>query len=303
MTYAPKTLSALMSFWTAQGGVNLGIVGNTSHTKGYHLGKDRIFDGSGPGIGWDDYSVKTARDKAGLTNAASAVDLGRLDGSLSKLWTFSMWLAKECMAGKADTQDVREVIFWDPKAGQVVGWSDLAPGRLIPGYGDASHKTHTHISYYRDSESRTKLPLFRRYPPFVVTPPTPEADVPTLSQPTPGYRAKLKATANVRSAPNLNGTLIRTVPAAGEVWQGVGASVGWVKGGVDPDGGSDQWLTRWYQNRWEYTAKSNVIEGPTAPVADCTAAVAQATKDGYAKGVADTKAKAKAVHTVTVVYE
>lgn len=299
MTYAPKTLTALMAFWTKQGGVNLGIVGNTAHTKGYHLGKDRIFDGSGPGIGWADYSVKTTRDKAGLTNAASAVDLGRLDGSLTKLWAFSRWLADECKAGKPDTRDVREVIFWDPKTNRVLGWSDTAPGAFIPDYGDASHKTHTHISYYRDSEGRSKLPLFQRYPAFVVTPPTPEAPVPNLSTPTPGYRAKLKATANVRTEPNINATLIRTVPAAGEVWQGVGASVGWVKGGVDPDGGSDQWLTRWYGNRWEYTAKSNVIEGPTAPVTDCTAAI----KAAVDKAVADTKAKAKAVHTVTVTFD
>ena len=76
MSYNPASLRALGSYWVAQGGVNLGVVGNTAHVKGYHLGKDRIFDAGGPGIGWNDYSVKTARDKAGLTNGASAIDLG-----------------------------------------------------------------------------------------------------------------------------------------------------------------------------------------------------------------------------------
>jgi hypothetical protein len=51
----------------------------------------------------------------------------------------------------------------------------------------------------------------------------------------------------------------------------------WVKGDVDPDGGSDQWLARWNAGRWEYTAKSNASAGPTAPITDCAPAVTAAT--------------------------
>lgn len=155
MSTEPKTLQDLRDLWKAQGGVYLGIVGDTRHTKGYHLGKDRIFDGSGPGIGWDDYSVKTSRDKAGLTNAASAMDIGKLNGTYTALWAFSELLARECMARKPDTKDIREVIYWDRANSRVVGWSALAPDRLIPNYGDASHKYHTHVSWYRDSEYRS----------------------------------------------------------------------------------------------------------------------------------------------------
>jgi len=302
MTYAPATLNALATYWKGQGGVNLGIVGNTGHTKGYHLGKDRIFDGSGPGIGWNDYSVKTARDKAGLTNGAAAIDLGRLDGALKPLWRFSEWLAKECMARKPDTRDVREVIFWSESRQRVVGWSALAPDRLINDYGDLSHKTHTHISYFRDSETRDKRPLFRRYPGFAVTPPPTEADVPTMNEYLPGYTVVLKGTSNVRTEPKLSATLIRHVPAdKTETW----VVTGNVKGDKDVDGGctTTTWWTRWSGGRWEYTSGCNVPGAPVPPASDCSDEVDDAYKRGYAKGESDTKAKAKAVHTVTVVYE
>ena len=157
MSYAPKTLLALQTYWKAQGGVPLGIVGNAAHASGgtsYHLGKDHLVRGA--------YSARTARDKAGLTNAASAIDLGRLGGSLGNLWEFSRWFAQKCM----DTpgyRDVREVIFWSPVRNRVVGWSDLAPDKWINDYGDLSHKTHTHISFYRDSENREKVSLFSAY--------------------------------------------------------------------------------------------------------------------------------------------
>jgi hypothetical protein len=281
MSYRPPALVSLGSYWVRQGGVNLGIVGNTAHVKGYHLGKDRIFDGSGPGIGWDDYSVKTTRDRAGLSDAASAIDLGRLDGSLSKLWTFSAWLARECMKNPAGTRDVREVIFWHPERNRVVGWSDLNPGVLINDYGDLSHKTHTHISYYRDSEGRDKTALFKKYfePAAVVPPPAPEDDV-KLSAYLPGYAADVKPTANVRSAPALKATILRVVATGGEDW----LLTGRVKGEVDPDGGSDQWYVRWNGDHWEYTAFSNVPVSPKAPadasdLADATAAAEEAVAD------------------------
>jgi hypothetical protein len=268
MTYAPTSLTNLQRYWQGQGGVALGIVGNTAHVYGYHCGKDRIFDGAGAGVGWADYSVKTPRDKAGLTNAASAIDLGRLDGSLEKLWTFSAWLASQCMANAADTKDVREIIFWSPSRNRVMGWSDLSPGALIVDYGDATHKTHTHISYYRDSEARPKIPLFKRYLEPPVVPPKPEEDM-ILTSYLPGYIAAVKPTANIRLTPSLIGAPLRTV-ATGETW----ALTGTVKG--DLDNGSDQWYVRWNQTRWEYTAKANVPVTPVAPPTPADLAVANA---------------------------
>jgi hypothetical protein len=293
MSYAPPAMKALGAYWVRQGGVNLGIVGNTAHVKGYHLGKDRIFDGSGPGIGWDDYSVKTTRDKAGLTDAASAIDLGRMDGSLSKLWTFSMWLARQCMANAPGTRDVREIIFWHPERGRVVGWSDLAPDRLINDYGDLSHKTHTHISYYRDSEGRDKTALFQRYFEPAVTPPPPTEDDVILSASLPGYEAKVKPTANVRATPSLKGTILRVVGTAGEEWDIIGR----VKGEVDPDGGSDQWYLRWNGGRWEYTAFSNVPVAPKAPADPDDLAAATAAAEEARADLADAEAKIKNAQT------
>lgn len=170
MTFAPKTLTDLMAYWTSQGGVNLGIVGDTAHLEkgtSYHLGADDLAVGA--------YSVRTARDKAGLTNAASAVDLGRLNGTLTELWAFSRWFAQQCFDGQPGTRDVREVIFWSTVRQRVIGWSSLAPDQWINDYGDASHKTHTHISFYRDSEFRDKRPLFTPYPAFA-----PEVDMPAF---------------------------------------------------------------------------------------------------------------------------
>jgi hypothetical protein len=158
VTYNPPTLQALGSYWVAQGGVNLGVVGDTTHiAKGtsYHLGKDDLIAGA--------YSARLPRDLAGLTNAASAIDLGRLDGELTKLWAFSRWFAQQCFDRDPAYRDIREVIFWSVVRQRVIGWSALAPGEWINDYGDISHKTHTHISFFRDSEFRDKRPMFRPY--------------------------------------------------------------------------------------------------------------------------------------------
>lgn len=160
MSSNPPSLRALGSYWVSQGGVNLGVVGTRrTHRRGYHLGRNRIF---GPdGVGAADYSVQTARDKAGLSNAASAIDLGRLDGSLVKLYEFSAWLVEQCRADAPGTRDIREIIF-SPDGRHVYGYNREAgvASRPIRGYGDRSHITHTHISFYRDSEARDKRPLF-----------------------------------------------------------------------------------------------------------------------------------------------
>jgi hypothetical protein len=159
MSYAPKELLDLQAYWKSKKGVALGIVGDTAHNaKGtsYHLGQDKLSSTA--------YSRRLPRDREPhLTNAASAIDLGRLDGSLEKQWKFGAWFAAQCRAGKPDYNDVREVIYWDPKNQRVVGWSDLDPKKLIPGYGDMSHKTHIHISFYRDSENRDKTKMFKPY--------------------------------------------------------------------------------------------------------------------------------------------
>lgn len=110
---------------------------------------------------------------------------------------------------------------------------------------------------------------------------TEETDVPTLTGYIPGQVAVVKATANIRSAPQLaTATKIRAVLVGStETW----VVTGWVKGDIDPDGGSDQWLCRWAGGRWEYTAKSNITSLAPA-VADCTAAEAAARSGGRVEG-------------------
>jgi hypothetical protein len=164
MSFAPRTLTALRSYLSGQTGLgfaSLGIVGNKAHTRGYHLGKDRIYDGSGgPGTGDADYSVKTARDKAGLTDAASAMDIG----NFSRLREMSKWLVAEAQVNATGTRDLREIIY-SPDGKVVLRWDRERGYASKPesGEADASHLTHTHISYYRDSQSRDKTALFRRF--------------------------------------------------------------------------------------------------------------------------------------------
>jgi hypothetical protein len=162
VTYAPVTLSALGRYWKAQGGTLLGIVGDGDHaSKGtsYHLGRSALKITA--------YSRRTARDKAGLTEAASAIDLGRLNGKIDDLRDFSAWLVRQCQSSAPGTRDIREVIY----AGTYKGTTAVlrydrergATSAPKPGEADASHLSHTHVSFYRDSRSRDKIGLFRPY--------------------------------------------------------------------------------------------------------------------------------------------
>jgi len=72
MTFAPPTLLAARAFLKGQDpdltNDEVGIVGGPSHVlqgTSYHLGRDDLKMEKNP------YSARTARDKAGLSNAAS----------------------------------------------------------------------------------------------------------------------------------------------------------------------------------------------------------------------------------------
>lgn len=158
MSYAPDTI--LLARRLIQGvvpslsNVKLGIVGDDEHAKsgtGYHLGKDALKATA--------YSiVESARDRSGLTNAASALDVGWFTLRGKNLRDFSKWLVAECAAGAPDTLDIREVIY-SPDGKTVKRWDRLK----IRSTGDDSHLTHTHISWFRDSELRDKTSIFRRW--------------------------------------------------------------------------------------------------------------------------------------------
>lgn len=158
-TYAPATISTAAAYLVGNGFGNSGIVGNAAHiaaAKSYHLGKSQLDPTA--------YSIATARDKAGLTEAASALDIGRGSRPLTDLQSFSVWLVAECRRNAPGTSDIREVIYsadgvtvlrWDRERGYA-----SAPK---PGEADDSHLWHTHVSWYRDSEYREKVTPFREF--------------------------------------------------------------------------------------------------------------------------------------------
>jgi hypothetical protein len=172
MTYAPECIKAARELLITHldyhpgstGYVNdldpaeVGIVGDVAHAASgtsYHLGKSQLRAGS--------YSVvESLRDKRGLTDAAAALDIGEFRVSVGAkfhtLRTFSAWLVVQCSMGAPDTADIREVIY--SLDGQTVKRWDRLKKRTS---GPSSHRTHTHISYFRDSEGRDKTALFRRY--------------------------------------------------------------------------------------------------------------------------------------------
>jgi hypothetical protein len=161
MTFAPPRLVEARALLIDELGIEpaaVGIVGDGPHTRtgsSYHLGKTQLRP--------DSYSiVESSRDGRGLTDAAAALDIGeftkRVGVKTHNLRTFSAWLVAQCKAGAPDTADIREVIY--SLDGETVHrWDRL--GRRST--GDSSHTFHTHISYFRDSESRDKTALFRRY--------------------------------------------------------------------------------------------------------------------------------------------
>lgn len=173
MTYAPDALKQdrqyLLDTYNAHPGNvssdlepdEVGIVGDPAHKGGYHCGSDRLVP--------DDYSNKTARDRRGLTEAASAIDIGMFsvkgaDGKTYDWKDLSVWMVAECRKGAPGTRDIREIIYTDDGK-RVLRW-DRENGQDSPphtGEADNSHLTHTHTSKYRDSESRRLTPLFERW--------------------------------------------------------------------------------------------------------------------------------------------
>lgn len=208
MTIAPASLTALATYWRKQGGVNLGIVGNAAHAaKGtsYHLGRSALTP--------DAYSRATARDRSGLTEAASAIDLGKLKGSYSTLRAFSRWLVRQCQQNAAGTADIREVIYTSD--GKAVLRYDRERGvtsQPKPGEADGSHLFHTHVSFYRDSEKRAKVGLFSPFFAATTTPdpePEPPATPLELLDAIERYGDLLKGSAHNKAAFARNVALLR----------------------------------------------------------------------------------------------
>lgn len=174
MTFAPATIRSAGSYLVGKGFINSGIVGDADHVGGgtsYHLGRDDLRAGA--------YSILTSRDRAGLSYAASALDISHV--TKPRLRLFSGWLVAQCRANAPGTSDIREIIYspdgltvwrWDRERGYASApvKSVYAGGAWTQ--GDMSHRYHTHVSFYRDAEYRAKTGIFTPY--FLVTPPPPD---------------------------------------------------------------------------------------------------------------------------------
>lgn len=170
MTFAPDTLRAARSLLIDNLDIHptgsypadldpaeVGIVGDTAHAaKGtsYHLGKDQLTSTA--------YSRKTARDRAGLSNSASAVDVGEFRVTTAK-GTFTqrdlaMWSVDQCQVNAPDTRDIREIIY-SPDGKRVLRYDRERGYASEPREGEAddSHLFHDHYSQYRDAEGRYTL--------------------------------------------------------------------------------------------------------------------------------------------------
>jgi hypothetical protein len=160
MTDAPPCLLAVRSVTRAATGLSAlatGIVGDDNHDGGYHCGRS--------GVTANDYSVKESpRDKAGLTNWASAFDEGlwekRVGGKTHNTYSHGIWLVAQCKANTPDSRDIREIIY-SPDGKTVKRWDRLGKRST----GDGSHREHTHRSYFRDAvkAGRDLAAIDRRY--------------------------------------------------------------------------------------------------------------------------------------------
>lgn len=152
MTNAPDDLMAVRRYLLGAAGLSgdsVGIVAGPADASGggYHCGRSGL---SAIGHLTSDYSVReSGRDSGGLTDAASALDIGDFAAGGKTLRQLSAWLAARCAAGDPRTADIREIIY-TPDGSTVRRWDRLG----IRSTGDSSHLYHTHLSFFRDSEGR-----------------------------------------------------------------------------------------------------------------------------------------------------
>lgn len=168
MTTAPADLKVVQQYAhdiTGQDWNSLGIIHTQPQGGGYHEGQDLLALANrapGPSYAYSDYSYADARavssngigrdlanstTLAGDPNAASAFDFG---GGFARFHEFSNWLVGRCVARDPRAGDIREVIY-TPDGSVVRRWD--ATGRQ-PNSGDSTHLSHTHISFFRDSNGR-----------------------------------------------------------------------------------------------------------------------------------------------------
>jgi hypothetical protein len=129
------------------GAVLSGIVGDASHTYGYHRSRNWILASGQDGSG--DYSVQLAQDKKGDGDAAAALDVS-LPPDMMKAVTHRLIKAMRDNDGRVGA--VREV-FGTVDGKHVTGWDRHNPDRPQDDSwtsSDDSHLWHVHLSFYRE---------------------------------------------------------------------------------------------------------------------------------------------------------
>ncbi len=170
MSSAPPGILRLASYITntLDGRYVLGIVGDSNHRAGYHLGPDRTPQ--------NDSSERLPRDRNGARrypNYASAIDIG-MGFARSRSWLAT--LIVDCRAGEPYTRDVREVI--GSLDGREALYFDSQSGFRAFAYLGSGHVSHSHVSFFRDSAEQDQSTLLRSY----LEPPTLEDDMPVINK-------------------------------------------------------------------------------------------------------------------------
>lgn len=163
MTTSPPDLIALQHAISDATGVprsDIGIIGNKAHIEegvSYHLGKDQLKMFKNP------YSARLARDKAGLTNFASAMDI---DHAWTKGKGRASWLAFNALI-------VAALKGGDPALAAVRAVNYSTDGTLANRFRidrqngfvqedtDDTVDIHTHIEWYRDTEGKREASTTR----------------------------------------------------------------------------------------------------------------------------------------------
>lgn len=171
MTSAPPDLLAFrhqIISLTGLNGLSVGIVGDSAHaaTGGYHEGKSdlarvgRYHTWATAGSNSEDYSVRLQRDRDGLTDHASAIDIGYdwPHGGNQAWLKFNNLLAADLRAGQPALAAVRAVNY--SPDGTLRRRIDRENGFAVEVSSD-SVDIHTHIECFRDTEGRRQDTLNR----------------------------------------------------------------------------------------------------------------------------------------------
>jgi hypothetical protein len=175
MTNEPQDLKTFRVAVQARTGIadprSLGIVGDAVHQRkgGYHEGKDvleeigRYHEPPGQHIGsaTEDYSARLARDRFGLTNDASAFDLGAdwPKGGRAAWLRYNNLLLHEMINNPERLPELRAInVSRDGKELKRFDQQDRHAGLTN---SKDSVDTHTHHEFYRDTAGRRQTTLRR----------------------------------------------------------------------------------------------------------------------------------------------